>query len=271
MNDDTQDYGAPKSLSESQRQSIEYQRERYDAEASEYDTHHGDKESQRYRTEFIRNKLFSFELKNKKVLDAMCASGIETDYLISKGASVTGLDISPNNAALYSKKWQRDCLVTSIHETGLPADSFDCVYIYGGLHHVIPCLEETMREVHRILRPGGYFAFVEPNKDTWLNYLRIIWYRADERFHETEEALSYKNQLRAFLNVGFDEIRQFTGGNISYLVISQSLIIGTPVKLKRWLYPILSWIERVLHPFPLVPHLYLGALWQKKNGLDSGD
>lgn len=263
MNNQHEEYVPAKNLSESQRSSIEYQRARYDNEASDYDKHHGDKQSQRYRTEFIRNELFNFELKDKKVLDAMCASGIETEYLISMGASVTGLDISPNNAAIYEKKWQRKCMVASIHDTGLPRESIDCVYIYGGLHHIIPCLAETMREVHRILKPNGYFVFVEPNKDTWLNYLRMAWYRADKRFHETEEALSYRDQLRNFLSIGFEEVKHFTGGNICYLLISQSLIVGTPVKLKVWLYPYLSWIERSLHRFALVPHLYVCAVWQK--------
>jgi len=216
-----------------------------------------------YRTEFVRDKLFNFELANKTVLDAMCASGIETEYLISRKAQVTGLDISSRNAELYKNKWQRECLVTSIHETGIENNTFDVVYIYGGLHHIIPCLDETIREVHRLLKPGGYFVFVEPNKDTWLNILRMAWYRLDRRFHETEEALSYEKQLKPYLKIGFQEITSFAGGNIAYLLISQSLIVGTPASWKRWLYPILSSLEKLVTRLPLVPKLYLAAAWQK--------
>ncbi len=260
---DTKDNSEIGNLSNSQLESIEYQRRRYDGEADDYQKHHGDYYSQLYRTEFIRNKLFKFDVGAKIVLDAMCASGIETEYLISRKALVTGLDISPRNAELYKEKWQRECLATSIHETGIEGSTFDVVYIYGGLHHIIPCLGETIREVHRILKPGGYFVFVEPNKDTWLNALRVAWYKFDDRFHETEEALSYSNQLKSYLNVGFREIRVFTGGNIAYLVISQSLVLGTPLRWKRWLYPVLAGFERLITPLPLVPKLYLAAAWQK--------
>ncbi len=251
-------------LTESQKDSIEYQRKRYNSEALEHVRHHGDQYSQMYRTEFIRSKLFNFDLQGKIVLDAMCASGVETEYLISKGAIVTGLDISERNAEIYQEKWHRECIATSIHDTKLNQDSFDVVYIFGGLHHVIPCLGETIREVYRLLKPGGYFVFVEPNKDTWFNALRMLWYRFDSRFQKDEEALSYKNQLRPFLDLGFREVTSFKGGNIAYLLISQSLIIGTPKSWKKWLYPVLSNLERLITRIPIVPRLFLAAVWQKK-------
>jgi len=250
-------------LTESQQNSIDFQRKRYNIEAQEHLRHLGDQYSQLYRTEFIRSKLFNFNIQGKVVLDAMCASGIETEYLISKGASVTGLDISERNAEIYREKWHRECIATSIHDTKLNQASYDMIYIFGGLHHVIPILGETIREVHRLLKPGGYFVFVEPNKDTLFNALRMIWYRLDSRFQETEEALSYKKQLRPFLDLGFKEVTSFSGGNIAYLLICQSLIIGTPTGRKKWLYPILSNLERLLTPVPLVPRLFLAAVWQK--------
>lgn len=263
INDENNVVNKKSNLSNSQRESIEYQKQRYDNEADDYQKHHGDYYSQLYRTEFVRDKLFNFEIENKIVLDAMCASGIETEYLISRKALVTGLDISPRNAELYKKKWRRECLATSIHETEIESNTFDVVYIYGGLHHIIPCLDETILEVHRILKLGGYFIFVEPNKDTWLNSLRMAWYRLDKRFHETEEALSYRKQLKPYLKTGFQEVNAFTGGNIAYLIISQSLVLGTPLRWKRWLYPFLANIERLITPLPFVPKLYLAAAWRK--------
>ena len=38
--------------------------------------------------------MFKENLKGVYILDAMCASGIETGYLIKQGANVVGLDIS---------------------------------------------------------------------------------------------------------------------------------------------------------------------------------
>ena len=91
----------------------------------------------------------------------------------------------------------------------------------------------------------------------------MAWYKADARFHETEEALSYPKQLLPLLSIGFEEEKYFTGGNIAYLFICQSLVIGTPIKAKSFLYPPLAFLERMLNPLPFAPHLYFAALWRK--------
>ena len=243
--------------------SIERQRIRYDAEALRYDKHHSDPFSQKYRTKFLRDRLFTFNLSGMRVLDAMCASGIETQYLIENDADVIGLDISPNNASTYTKKWGKECTISSIHSTPYASNYFDCIYISGGLHHVIPILYETLREAHRILKPGGYLVFVEPNSDTWLDILRKIWYKLDRRFQDSEEALSYKNHLLEYLSLGIKEQKFFTGGSFAYLFISQSLIFGIPLAIKKILYPLLVACENIADKIPFFPRLYLAAVWQK--------
>ena len=44
--------------------------------------------------------------------------------------------------------------------------SFDCVAVVGGLHHIHPNVKAAVREIHRVLKPGGHFCFMEPHK--WL-------------------------------------------------------------------------------------------------------
>jgi 2-polyprenyl-3-methyl-5-hydroxy-6-metoxy-1,4-benzoquinol methylase len=85
--------------------SIIDQKRRYDAEAILHSEHYNDKYTQMYRDEFIRAPLFKENLKGLYVLDAMCASGIETGYLIKQGADVVGVDISKKNVEEYSKRW----------------------------------------------------------------------------------------------------------------------------------------------------------------------
>jgi SAM-dependent methyltransferase len=162
---------------------IDAQEELYDKKAPDYLKHHGDRYSQAYREKFIRRPLFNIDidlqgidLRGKKILDAMSAFGPETGFLIERGADVIGLDISPANARLYEKTWNRQCVVAIIHKSGLPNSFFDIVYICGGLHHILPFLSAALQEIHRLLKPGGYFYFMEPNKDTWLNELRVLWY-----------------------------------------------------------------------------------------------
>ena len=67
---------------------------RYDAEARDHSKHYNDKYTQMYRNEFMRSPLFKDRLAGMYTLDAMCASGIETGFLIELGAEVVGVDIS---------------------------------------------------------------------------------------------------------------------------------------------------------------------------------
>ena len=236
---------------------------RYDAEAGDHSKHYNDKYTQMYRNEFMRSPLFKDRLTGMYTLDAMCASGIETGFLIELGAEVVGVDISKKNVEEYNKRWGKPCYLNSIHKTTFSDNSFDAVYICGGLHHVLPLLKETISEIYRILKPGGHFYFLEPNKDTWVNLLRKIWYKIDGKFTEDEEAISYKNTLKPFLSLGFTEKSLNFGGNIAYIIIGQSLVLRIPNRYKKYLAPISFFLERIFLKLPFMPKLFFSAVWKK--------
>lgn len=243
--------------------SVEAQRIRYDREAVSHEKHHAHELNQRYRDQFIRDQILDIDLAGKEVLDGMCASGIETGYLLSRGAKVTGLDISGNNIALYQAKWGCPSHVASIHATGLPDNAFDVVYIFGGLHHVIPLLDETIQEMHRLLRPGGFLIFVEPNRDTFVNKFRELWYKSDKRFQAEERALSYPELAAKYLRQGFTVDKVIYGGNVAYLLIAQSLILGIPGIVKTAIYRLLFAFERTIGATRMAPKLFFAARWRK--------
>ena len=226
--------------------SIAAQKNRYDKEAEAYDRHHGDNLNQLYRDKFIRERLFDFDMSGRVVLDAMCASGIETGFLLSRGANVVGLDVSDENIRIYKEKWSCLSRVASVHETEFDDASFDGVYIFGGLHHVLPIIDVVMAEVFRILKPGGFFIFVEPNRDSVFDLARRVWYRLDKRFQSDEQAISYRTLKDKYLAIGFSEDKVIYGGGVAYLLIAQSLIMGVPAGLKALIYKPLFWLERLL-------------------------
>ena len=148
-------------------ESIKHQIKKYNTQAKKHNEHYNDKFSQLYRDKFIRNLLFKGKnLKGVYILDAMCASGIETSYLLNKGAKVVGLDISKNNVKEFKKKFKAPCYVRSIHKTGFPKKTFDAIYICGGLHHVLPVLDKVIFEIERILKPNGYLFFIVPKRES---------------------------------------------------------------------------------------------------------
>src|SRR5690606_6885651 len=110
-----------------------------------------------------------------------------TSALIDRGARVIGLDISEVETSEFARRWpgQTACCA-SILETGIASSSVDCVVVVGGLHHVQPRVPEAIIEIHRILRPGGHFCFVEPHTGSLPDLVRRIWYRRDGYFGANE-------------------------------------------------------------------------------------
>lgn len=245
--------------------SIKHQIKKYNTQAKKHNEHYNDKYSQLYRDKFIRNLLFKGKnLKGVYILDAMCASGIETSYLLNKGAKVVGLDISKNNVKEFKKKFKAPCYMRSIHKTGFPKKTFDAVYICGGLHHVLPVLDKVIFEIERILKPNGYFYFMEPNAYTWVNIIRKFWYKIDSRFENDEKAIDYDKTLKPLLSKKFNEIKLNYGGNIAYLLIAQSLALNIPVKYKKHIAPFSFFLENFLTKIPIIPKLFFTSVWRKK-------
>src|SRR5215510_12204341 len=143
--------------------SEQLQQRHYDKISDDYDTHYSDRYSLEYRRRFICGPMFEgLSLSGMNVLDAMCGSGQTTEYLLSKRARVTGLDISSEVLRSFGSRWP-DCRAVqrSLLDSGLPDRSFDCIAIVGGLHHIHPDVNTAITEIHRLLRPGGYLCFME--------------------------------------------------------------------------------------------------------------
>jgi len=115
-----------------------------------------------------------------KILDLGCSVGMSTAALQVNypGAEVVGIDLSPYFLSVAQHQTPARIPVPShshpvatptwLHAaaeaTGLPDQSFDLVSGFL-LFHELP--EEAaiaiLREVHRLLRPGGYFAMMDMN------------------------------------------------------------------------------------------------------------
>ena len=109
-----------------------------------------------------------YDPAGKVVLDYGCGEGRLTFDLLDKGARrVTGIDVSQARVeAARARAEERgvtdrcEFLVADAHATGFPDASFDLVVGSDVLHHLE--LERALREIRRVLKPGGRAVFAEP-------------------------------------------------------------------------------------------------------------
>lgn len=243
------------------------QREHFNRIASAYAAHKGDVCSQRYRWRFMSEPLLrGVDVRGAELVDGMCGNGENTGYLLHRGARVTGVDISPEVIRNFQETWPEcEARCASILDTGLESGAYDCVVISGGLHHVHPNVSATIEEVHRLLKPGGHFCFVEPHKGSFPDWLRQRWYKRDHLFAENEEAIDLQALKTEFAS-RFDFLAEDYGGNVGYIFIEQSLVLRIPPSLKSLYTPALMWVESVIEKIQgRRTSCFVVARWRKKS------
>ena len=243
------------------------QRQHYNRIAADYEAQYGDPDGVTYREEFLYGPLLAgLDLEGRNVLEALSGSGHATDYLLTKKrALVTGLDISEEAIASFKERWPEcNAICAPITASGLPDESFDCILVVMGLHHLHPHLGEAVREIHRLLRRGGVFCFTEPHRDSAFNKLRSIWYRHDSLFADNEESLDIEDLKRECEGL-FEFRMEKHVGNAAYLLVLNSMSFRVPLWLKRIYSPAVMRLEKMLAGFQS-PAFSLAVIcqWEKK-------
>src|SRR5262249_32361207 len=94
-----------------------------------------------------------------KVLEIGCGLGTDGAQFAAAGADYTGVDLTEAAIDLAGKRFALSDLkgefrVADAENLDFADDSFDLVYSHGVLHHT-PNIEAAVREIHRVLKPGG--------------------------------------------------------------------------------------------------------------------
>ena len=114
-------------------------------------------------------------LAGKRVLEIGCGRGVGIEILLSLGAEhITGFDLDPKMIALAQKRLAKygdriRVFVGDAEAIDAPDASFDAVVDYGVIHH-IPQWQKALKEIARVLKPGGIFYFEDLLKgliSTW--------------------------------------------------------------------------------------------------------
>jgi ubiquinone/menaquinone biosynthesis C-methylase UbiE len=123
------------------------------------DLYFRDLESQRYRSHRHLLPWIRAMEPGKSVLEIGSGVGLDTYTMATHGLQVTAVDLTEVAVQTARKRFLRHrvsarFLVADACELPFPGNSFDYVYSFGVLHHVADT-EKSIREVHRLLKPGG--------------------------------------------------------------------------------------------------------------------
>lgn len=172
------------------------------------------------------------EGKGKDVLEVGVGMGADhVEWAKSGPQSLTGIDLTPRSVEHAQKRLKVMELTSSVDvgdAENLPFDdeSFDIVYSWGVLHHS-PNTPEAIRQVHRVLRPGGVARIMIYQKYCLAGYM--LWLRYGLFTGRPFRTLSdiYANHLespgtKAYSdNEAYDMLNMF-----SQVIISNQLCVG---------------------------------------------
>ena len=131
-------------------------------------------EEHRYTKEWHIPAAAGFaQTKDLDVLEIGCGLGTDGAQFAKAGANYTGIDLTDAAVDLARRRFKISNLrgsfsVADAERLDFSDNSFDLVYSHGVLHHT-PDTQAAVREIHRVLRPGGRAVVMLYHRDSY-NY-----------------------------------------------------------------------------------------------------
>ena len=135
-----------------------------------------------------------------KVLEIGCGLGTDGAQFAKAGADYTGVDLTEAAVELARKRFEISNLpgkfqTADAENLEFADDSFDLVYSHGVLHHT-PDTARAIREIHRVLRPGGRAVVMLYHRDSYNYRVNISFLRrAGARLLKSESGIRFVNRI----------------------------------------------------------------------------
>lgn len=121
------------------------------------------------------------QFPGKRLLEVGCGMGTDLLQFARGGAQVTGVDLTPrsieisrHHLELYGQTGS--FAINDAEKLPFKDESFDVVYSNGVLHHT-PDTAGAVREIHRVLRPGGLAKVMLYHRNSWNYWFEIVLHR----------------------------------------------------------------------------------------------
>jgi len=99
-----------------------------------------------------------------KILEIGCSNGFFLESLKEHGWNLHGVEINDDAARYAREKRKINVKTDTLESAQFASNYFDCVFAFMLIEHLSDPTH-TLREIHRILKPGGYFVFSTINID----------------------------------------------------------------------------------------------------------
>jgi len=173
-----------------------------------------------------------------RLLEVGCGQGLFLERARQRGWQASGVEIL-EPVALRARERGLEVFLGTLPEARLPAESFDVVVMREVIEHVVEPVA-LLREVQRVLRPGGLAALGTGNARSWAARLRgerWAYYRFGGHMH----IRFYSPASAAALGraSGFASVRCLTSG---FAFLEAEELRG------RWYKPLLKLAQAPLSP-----------------------
>jgi 2-polyprenyl-3-methyl-5-hydroxy-6-metoxy-1,4-benzoquinol methylase len=175
------------------------------------------------RTAKSQVRLIQKYASGTNLLDIGCAQGFFLFSASKAGYTTRGIEISQDAAAYAIKEFGLDVEAKPFEELRFPESSFDVVTLWQVLEHV-PYPLTVLKEVYRILKPGGLVVASTPNIESIpAKILRKKWWDI-KRLHINQ--FNTKTLADILHNAGFKKM-----SSVSYRgFVSLSILLTMTLK-----------------------------------------
>lgn len=121
------------------------------------------------------------ETAGLRVLDVGCGQGIDVSQYAQAGAEAWGVDLTPRHVELakaHTTALGLDANIRQGDAETMPFEDnfFDRVSSNGVLHHT-PDMPAALRDIRRVLKPGGEARVIVYNKRSWHYWVnQVLWH-----------------------------------------------------------------------------------------------
>lgn len=154
--------------------------------------HGGNPAQGNYPIHELMYREFLVATVDKVVIDVACGCGHGSKLIAEQASQVYGYDISPEAVEFANKHNSGSNIsydVCDIRKLPHWPQSVDTVVSVEVFEHVTE-IEQVVTEVHRVLKPQGFWCFTTPNGERYPDHRIVQWHVKHYTRSELQELLS---------------------------------------------------------------------------------